>query len=343
MKLIGESLLITTERWAYTIAGNNESNYRLVRVSTRMAGVGDYQMDEFISDVEGTTTIVVFVGTDAKIYAMPLGGQAVWISKEIQTYLATSTSWLFVRARYQKVRVHCMTTSGRRMVLVYIPDYSGNSGKTFFYDFDQKIWTEETITNANSTAKSGADTAWATVPSPDKNSIEIYTTRSTDTIPPISPVPIIDCREWFDVSYAIPVPGGYVRTFPLTFDGKKTRKQLHFIRIYVNDQSSTSVDPGTGATKYPWRCTVQVDSAAAGTPMTFSDPLDTVYNTLSGGFPVDASTAAERIITGVMLTGGPPMIGYTFDVTVYFPTQTNKVYQLYRMDIGWSTVSEVDP
>ena len=53
MKLIGESLLITTERWAYTIAGNNEANYRLLRVSTRMAGVGEYQMAEFVSEVEG--------------------------------------------------------------------------------------------------------------------------------------------------------------------------------------------------------------------------------------------------------------------------------------------------
>ena len=75
LRLIGEQLLITTERWAYTIAGNNESNYRLVRISTRMGGVGEYQMDEFVSDVEGGGALIVFVGTDARVYAMPLGGQ----------------------------------------------------------------------------------------------------------------------------------------------------------------------------------------------------------------------------------------------------------------------------
>jgi hypothetical protein len=77
--------------------------------------------------------------------------------------------------------------------------------------------------------------------------------------------------------------------------------------------------------------------------LVFVTPLDPVFNSLSGGFPVDASTAAERIVTGPMLTGGPPLIGYTFDLTVYFPDQIDKIYQLYRVDVGWTTVSEEDP
>jgi len=347
MRLIGEQLLVTTERWAYTVAGNNESNYRLVRVSTRMAGVGDYQMDEFVSDVEGGGPIVVFVGTDAKIYAMPLGGQAVWISKEIQTYLDSSR--LHLRTNYRLLRVHCMTVSGMRMVLVYIPSVSSTGaaipGKTFVYNFDQKTWTEHTLQNDNSDANSGIGVSWATVSNQQDYVSELYSMKNTDTTPPISPVPLVKVRQWFapGTTATRPLPSGYIRTFPLTLDGKKTRKQIHFVRIFVNDPSFTSVNPSTGVTKYPWRCTVQADSATAGAPLAFVTPLDPVFNSLSGGFPVDASTAAERIVTGPMLTGGPPLIGYTFDLTVYFPDQIDKIYQLYRVDVGWTTVSEEDP
>ena len=338
MKLIGESLLVTTERWAYTVVGNNESNYRLVRVSTRMAGVGDYQMDEFVSDVEGTTTIVVFVGIDSKIYAMPLAGQAVWISKEIQTYL--DAAQISLRQQQKRVRVHCMDIAGRRMVLCFIPGANTSLGKTFIYDFDQKVWTEHTLASDSSTTNNGVRTAWGTLPTYFDTSTELYAMPTP--IASIGPQ-ITKIRRWFDPTTTTPIPGGYIRTFPLTFDGKKTRKQVHFVRIYVNDQSFGSVDPGTGITKYPWRCTIQTDAATAGTPINFTDPLDTVYNSMAGGSPVDATSAAERIVTGPMLTGGPPLIGYTADITVYFPTQTNKIYQLYRVDVGWTTVGEEDP
>ncbi len=347
MRLIGEQLLITTERWAYTVAGNNESNYRLVRVSTRMAGVGDYQMDEFVSDVEGGGPIVVFVGTDAKVYAMPLGGQAVWISKEIQTYLDSSR--LHLRQNYRLLRVHCMTVAGMRMVLVYVPGVSASGaaipGKTFIYNFDQKVWTEHTIQNDNSDANSGLGVSWTTISNQQDFVSEIYSMKNTDTVPPISTIPLVKVRQWFAPGTTVtrPNPSGYVRTFPLTLDGKKTRKQIHFVRIYVNDPSFTSVNPSTGATLYAWRGMVQTDSAPAGTPVSFVAPLDPVYNTMSGGSPVDASTAVERVIMGPTFTGGPPLIGYTFDITVYFPDQITKLYQLYRVDVGWTTVSEEDP
>jgi len=271
----------------------------------------------------------------------------VWISKEIQTYLDSSR--LHLRTNYRLLRVHCMTVSGMRMVLVYIPSVSSTGaaipGKTFVYNFDQKTWTEHTLQNDNSDANSGIGVSWATVSNQQDYVSELYSMKNTDTTPPISPVPLVKVRQWFapGTTATRPLPSGYIRTFPLTLDGKKTRKQIHFVRIFVNDPSFTSVNPSTGVTKYPWRCTVQADSATAGAPLAFVTPLDPVFNSLSGGFPVDASTAAERIVTGPMLTGGPPLIGYTFDLTVYFPDQIDKIYQLYRVDVGWTTVSEEDP
>ena len=59
----------------------------------------------------------------------------------------------------------------------------------------------------------------------------------------------------------------------------------------------------------------------------------------SGSVPVDSSTAAELIATDAALSPDTPILGYRFDIQVTFPGQTNKLYQLYRVDIGWSTAS----
>jgi hypothetical protein len=339
MKLIGENLLVTTERWAYTIAGNNESNYRLVRISTRMAGVGDYQMDEFVSDVEGGGALVVFIGSDAKVYAMPLGGQAVWISKDVQTFFDSAR--LHLRSQYQKTRVHCMDVAGQRLVLVYCPAFPAAPGKTLIYDFDARIWSEHTLAMDDVTTNSGLGAAWATISTQQDQSLEIYAMQGRDTVPPISPNPLVKIRNWFNMAMSTPIPSGYARTFPLTFDGKKTRKQVHFIRLYVNDKSFTSTSFETGVTTYGWRVTVRKDSDATGTTITPLDQYDPAYRSFPpGSVPVDASTVAELIVTDAAITPSTPLIGYTFDITVTFPGQTNKLYQLYKMEIGWSTVSD---
>lgn len=346
MKLIGESLLVTTDRWAYTIVGNNEANYRLVRVSTRMAGVGDYQMAEFVSDVEGQSTLVVFVGTDAKVYAMPLGGQATHISKEIQTFLDTAR--LEIRTQYARVRVHCTSINGRRLAIIYCP--SANStfyppatapGKTFMYDFDQKVWTVHTLIGTpgfSSGSESGIGISWASLSTVGSNGEEVYSVQQSDVNPPISPVPRMGVVRWMDPSYPLPMPGGYVRTFPLTFDGKKTRKQLHFVRIYVNNESYTTIG---SVSIVKWTCEVRVNSSSTAMSAEFNTEPDVAYNQLAGGAPVDISTAKELVATAAQLAGDTgPIIGYTFDVTVDFPGRTDRIYQLYAIEIGYSTLSD---
>lgn len=343
MKLIGENLLLTTERWAYTVAGNNESNYRLVRVSTRMAGVGDYQMDEFVSDVEGGGALVVFVGTDAKVYAMPLGGNAVVISKEIQTYLDAAN--LSARINYRLVRVHCMTVGGQRLVLVFVPNASRTSGKTFVYNFDLKVWTEHTIQNDAVNTNSGLNTAWATITTQDDNVAEIYTTPTPDVIVPIVGYPFVKVRRWQYSALTSYMDGAYIRTFPLTFDGKKTRKQLHFVRVYVNKGTFSGI-PGI----LPWRCIVNTDSGVIGIGADFVGELDTAY-TMVGVNSVDSNPlyplpgASEYVIAAPSMTGGPPLLGYSFDVKIQFPEAMDRDYRLFALDIGWSTVSDgqLDP
>ena len=339
MKLIGEHLLVTTERWAYTVAGNNEANYRLVRISTRMAAVGEYQMSEFVSDAEGQGALVVFVGADSRVYAMPLGGAAVWISKEIQTYI--DAALLYVRTQYQKVRVHCMSVAGQRLALVYVPGPSGAYGRTYIYDFDTRTWGWHTLQNDNGYAETGGSAAWATVSTPSAVALEVYASNNTDITPPISPNPMSRVRAWFAPVTTTCIPAGYVRTFPLTLDGKKSRKRLHFVRLYVNNQSFTSVNVSTGETLYGWRVTVKKDSDPVGVSVTPSPEYDSAYRLMAlGSEPVDSVDAVELIATDAAMTPDAPLIGYTFDVQVTFPNHSNILYQLYKMEIGWSTMSE---
>lgn len=338
MKLIGERLLITTERWAYTIAGNNESNYRLVRVSTRMANVGDYQMDEFVPEVEGEPAIVVFLASDSRVYAMPLGGQAVWISRDIQTVL--DASLLYQRALLNKARVHCFSVAGKRFALVYFQGGTNATGRTFMYDFDQKVWTEHTFQNDNSTTNTGFGMAWAQTSTSADSTMVLYAIPTTDVTPPIVSYPVMTLRRFFNQSQTEPIPSGFVRTFPFTFDGKKTRKRLHFVRLYVNNQSFQSVVGLT--TLFPWRVRVRLDSNRELYTATPVVALDSAYNLLVGGTTVDSATDRELIATDAQFTSpnGNPIVGYTFDIEVLFPDQSDMLYKLYAIDIGWSTLSE---
>lgn len=337
MKLIGEHLLITTERWAYTIAGNNESNYRLVRISTRMAGVGDYQMDEFVSDVEGQAALVVFFGTDSKVYAMPLGGQAVHISKDIQTYLSSVDRGY--RPEYIKSQVHCMSVDGRRMLLLYVAGpFPDVFGKTFIYDFDQKVWTEHKLSSDSSELNTGYRTAWGTIPSVLTSGAEVYSIPNMDITGITSPTVGAKLRRWFQ-NATTPMTAGYVKTFPLNFDGQKTRKRLHFVRIFVNDESPTTVVGGQ--TYYGWRITVRPDSSSTTYFASPTQEYDTAYRQLrSGGVPVDSANDAELIVTDAALYPDAPLLGYTFEVTVTAPEHTDKLFRLYRVEIGWSVASE---
>jgi hypothetical protein len=338
MKLVGEQILITTERWAYTIAGNNESNYRLIRVSTRMAGVGDYQMAEFTPEVEGQTALVCYLGTDSKVYAMPLGGQAVWISKEIQTVL--DSAGLSLRVAYNKCRVHAILTGGRRLLLVYIQTTT-TTGRTFYYDFDTKTWSEHTLRTVAGTSGTGYRTAWASIYTTTDNGAEIYAQADV----PVAPYTTQTVRlwRWFQPTPpgSVQMPSGYVRTFPLTLDGKKTRKKIEFVRGYVSNPAL--IVPGN---LIGWYCTVKVDSGRLTLNGRFSNEFDDVYRTMGvGTVPVDGTNVAELVATGPSLlaqvgASDAPIVGYTFDVQVEFPNPANDIYRLYAIDIGYSTLSE---
>jgi hypothetical protein len=334
MKLIGESLLITTERWAYSIAGNNEANYRLIRVSTKMAGVGEYQMAEFVPEVEGQTALVAFLGTDGRVYAMPLGGEATPISKDIQTYL--QAAGLTLRAQYAKARVHTIVTEGRRIIMLFCPDSTGTAGKTFFFDFDTKTWSEHTLVTTTGHSPSGERTAWTAVQDRVNYGAEAFAQHGDGTIG--RSYTDIRLFKWMNNVTTECVPAGTVRTFPLTFDGKKTRKRLHFIRLYVSDESPTTTSP----TLYGWRVRLVKDYSATALTASPVQEYDSAYKQIVAPhqYPIDNLYDAELIVTDAALSPDAPILGYTFDVQVTFPNHMESTFRLYRMEIGWSTASD---
>jgi hypothetical protein len=328
MKLIGESLLITTERWAYTIAGNNEANYRLIRVSTRMAGVGEYQMAEFVPEVEGQTALVVFIGTDGRVYAMPLGGEATPISKDIQTYLHAAK--LTLRAQYAKARIHTIVTEGRRIILLFCPDVTGTSGKTFFFDFDTKTWSEHTLVTATGLSPSGERTAWTAVQDRTNYGAEAFAQPGTGAN--------IRLFKWLNNATTGSTPAGTIRTFPLNFDGKKTRKRLHFVKLFVSDESPTTQSP----LLYGWRVRLIKDYSATALTASPVQEYDSAYKQIVSPhqYIIDNEFDAELIVTDAALSPDMPILGYTFDIEVTFPNHADSIFRLYRMGVGWSTASE---
>lgn len=327
LKLFGESLLITTERWTYTIVGNNETNYRLMRVSTRMAGVGTYQMAEVSSQAEGGNSTMIFLGQDKRLYAMPMGAEPQWISRDVQDQIDLQFSSMpfddfNARQSYQFSKVHVFNCNGRRGVLFASV---GAPATIMIYDFDAKVWTTTHVKyDANYYANPLAFvSAYGQNPSP----IELVAYRGV-----IGATQYGIVTKWLDPAVAAsPSISSSVMTFPSGFDGQKIRKQLMFVRIFVDKATS----PG-----HTWTCTVRVDYNTSYT-VTFVTQEDATFpwvkGTSDGIYELIAPTASFNAVTGA------PLVGYVFEVKVTFPADT-LVETLYAIDVGYQPIAgQIDP
>lgn len=341
MKTVGDMLLITTQRWAYTIAGNNESNYRLLRISTRMGGVGTYQMSELTSDVEGQQSVVYFLGRDKIVYEWVPGSAVKPISAPVQDIIKDSITDL---ASYRNSRLHCLSAYGRRLVVLSLMPVLGYH-RALAFDVDNRIWTRWYEDNG-ATLNGAAAQAFATVHSSDPPIWELYSHR-------LPGAPTIGVKSWIRDDGQVQASTGVnsISTFPLDFDGIKKRKQL----VVVNAHISNAVS-GT------WNCQVSVNESptlSAGADFT-SFPQDTLYS-LYGPTPspVDSADAADLAVLTAAFTADPagvletahPLIGYRFVVTLTTsPVTTGGFYasasELYAIDIGyidWEEQGEADP
>lgn len=217
LRLWGERLLITTERWAYTVAGSNERMYRLIRISTRMSGVGPLQCDEVPGQIEGQTGALVYLHPDGRLYACAEGQDPYWLSEDIQRLLAACVP---NRTAYNDMRVHVAQLGGRRLVAVTKTQQGAEGVGAFLYDLDQKCWyihQQQPIT------------AFATIYGTQFGPIELIGTLHGS--PTVTGASLSTWLGYTALGGYSTAGGCYLATTELDFDGQKTRKQLMFVRV----------------------------------------------------------------------------------------------------------------
>jgi hypothetical protein len=87
MRVVGSYLLIVTDRYTYYVAGTNETNYRLLKFSSTMYGLHDYQFVELAGETTDSEPQVVYLGCDWKIYAFSPSTGSTQIIQPIQDKL----------------------------------------------------------------------------------------------------------------------------------------------------------------------------------------------------------------------------------------------------------------
>lgn len=321
----GNLMIITTQRYAYYIAGNNETNYRIMRLSSDMYGVGSGQMAELPGATENTGSAVVFLGRDRRVYIMQPGQGPIWISEAIQSLLDTDIGTS--AATYGLCAVHLVNAYGRKRVLVRTPT------TVYRYDIPSQTWDTGLVNFSGGPA-----------------SAQAFATAYGQLVP-INEVCIYngELRSWLRDD----APGyshgdsasGFIEFFPLTFDGEKTFKQLEFIRIYVSDTGVTNpLNP------LPFRAEVYVNEQASnyftGAFLSQQDGTLSLFDGL-GAAPVDSSSAAELVIpaggfTSTNQESGPPLQGFRFRVRILWPVEPvgTPDLEVYRVDFGYKTMSE---
>jgi hypothetical protein len=329
MRTVGDMLLVTTERWAYIIAGNNESNYRLMKVSSSMPGVGLYQMDEFptYTGAEGEPTTLFYLGRDRIVYQWTVGGPVTPISQPIQDQLDKVLSGNTVSPaftpllEYQNSRVHCVSAWGRRLVVVVPAAWSETPSpgplQVHFYDIANQVWSEGFF-NIGGAAINGQSVAMTTVYGLDVPVNELF----------IIADPILNStqvRSWLRDDLSGTTYPMTITTFPMNFDGKKTRKQIVALNLH--------------ATAGAWAASIYANEATAPVTAAFAaypDPINSIYAPTST--PVDPN-AQDISVMAAAFSNTAPVVGYRFSIQVQKNADTLPA-KVYALDIGYVDYEE---
>ena len=326
LKTVGDVLLLTTQRWAYIVVGNNESNYRLMKVSASMPGVGYYQMDEFptLTGAEGEPTTLFYLGRDRKVYQWTMGSRVIPISQPIQDKLDSFLMVYPPLSTYTGSRVHCMSAFGRRNIIVspYMDNSVGGGIQTYIYDIDNQIWSSYARTGGVAGELYGGTAPMTTVRGSATNPVnEMYSIYSNS-------LATIICGSWLDDSVPLAHAAMRVLTFPMNFDGKKTRKRVVGINIHAT------------VTVNPWEGFISVNESPF-IPFTFGpypDPLTSIYGT--GASPADGTLQDSVALAGNISSVNFPLIGYRFQIMVISPTGDTTPLKLYAIDVAYQDEAE---
>jgi hypothetical protein len=128
MKPVGGSLIITTQRYSYSLTGS-QGNYALVRFCTSMFGVTHERFCEWAGDAGEASDRLAFIGNDAKLYRFTPGYGTEVVSMPIASNI---DQYGFTGANLSAYRVHQLVSKGYRLFVfrmdqVYVLDYENGT------------------------------------------------------------------------------------------------------------------------------------------------------------------------------------------------------------------------
>ncbi len=122
----GEHLLVFTARNVYRVAGNHESNYRLLRVAAELGGLTRESVCEVPTD-NGAGGMFAAVTADRRVLIVPVDGQATDIGVPISTELAGRASGVVFYRRNGAARIAAVVAAA--------------NGERWFYEYNLSTQT----------------------------------------------------------------------------------------------------------------------------------------------------------------------------------------------------------
>ncbi|MGH9848058.1 MAG: hypothetical protein ACREEM_55955, partial [Blastocatellia bacterium] len=135
MRVVGDSLIVCTDRFMYAVAGLGEGAYRLDRVSARGGGVGHFSLADHPGDTTTNTSSMLYVSRDKRFWRHYPGGRLEDLGAPIQDKL-NSADFAFSKpyiVTVFQVEKHWFCAVGIRVATRY--DF-------YFFDFDTVAWMD---------------------------------------------------------------------------------------------------------------------------------------------------------------------------------------------------------
>lgn len=331
-RLFGNRMVVLTERYAYYIAGNHETNYRPLRYSAAMGGVGPYQVDEVPSETDGEESSLVYFHRDKMVYAYTPGNKPKSIGSPIASVLR---AYADDYASYQKCRVSVASVDSRRTAILRLEATNTNPARRLFlYDLENGVWTENSPVLGQQVQAIG------------QHYLQINGSG-------VSKALFSEGGYFYEWLGYFPVGGETINaylgpnitTFPLDFGHPKVMKQIDFVRLYVTQVSPLNTPN--------WTVDIYPNEAykASGTPVELTQEQHKIFGGGTGSYyPIDGTNVKELVVfpQNMTITGNAstipsssgkvagPLMGYRFKFNVGFAGLAG--VRLLALQICWTRV-----
>lgn len=319
LKVVGNLLVITTRRWAYYVAGNSWDNYRLIRLSVHMSGVGARQLTEVPSETDGQSSVMVFVGRDRVVYVMQPGQPPQAISRPVQDVI---DGQILEEINYTHGTVlHYCCIKARNLLVL------GLVGRTLVFNLDNQTW--ERVDFFGWPFQAFASGFGLTNSGSFQPVVELAAYANNSTAGGNVPSGLV--MPWLSASDVL--VNAWLETFPL-WNGSKMRRLIHFIRIYVRQPSSQT-----------WGCSLRLDDNTVALAGTFVAP-EATFTMIGPSQPIE--TGLTELICHVpsMTRSGVavdnPQACYRAILRIDFPANVLDT-RISAIHVGTSPYSEVHP